>query len=89
MSVKSFLVKPVAWLTTASAVLAAVTTVTVTPPFAGHVPDAVTGVLGAVTVIVTAVLGVLTHNRVTPLAAPRDSLGRPLVPARGASGLPN
>jgi hypothetical protein len=89
VSVKSFLVKPVAWLTTVSAVLAAVTTITATPPLSGHVPAAVTAWLGAATVVVTAVLGVFTHNRVTPVAAPRDNLGRALVPARGASGLPN
>jgi hypothetical protein len=89
MSVKSFLVKPVAWLTTVAAVLTGATTITATPPLSGHVPDAVTAWLGAATVVVTVVLGVLTHNRVTPVAAPRDNLGRALVPARGASGLPN
>lgn len=34
---------------------------------------------GAIAVI-NALLGVATHNRVTPVANPKDSSGRPLVP---------
>lgn len=80
-TMKSFKFQPVLWLTTASAALGAATTVTLTPPFAGHVPGQVTTFLGGATVVVTVVLGVLTHNRVTPLVAPQDNSGRPLVPA--------
>lgn len=86
MSVKSFLTKPVAWLTTVSAALGTATTaeiaLTATPV---HLPAWVAGYTAAATVIVTAVLGVLTYKRVTPVAAPRDNAGRPLVPARTSS----
>jgi hypothetical protein len=78
---KGFKFQPVAWLTTASAILGAATTISVTPPFSEHIPDSVTAWLGGATVVVTTVLGVLAHNRVTPLAAPRDNDGNRLVPA--------
>lgn len=80
-TMKAFRFQPVAWLTTASAILGAAATISATPPFAGHVPDSVSAWLAGATVIVTVVLGVLAHNRVTPLAAPRDNAGNPLVPA--------
>lgn len=72
-----FKFKPVAWMTTILGVLTALVTLEATVHV---VPDAVMPyVLGAITVL-TAILGVVVHGKVTPLAAPKDDGGRPLVP---------
>ena len=81
----SWSTKPVVWLTTVSALLAAVTTIAATPPLAAHVPAGVATWLGTATVAVTAILGALTHGKVTPVAAPRGTDGVELVP-RVAAG---
>lgn len=47
-------------------------------------------VLGAGTVaiaVLTAILGAITRDKVTPLAQPRDAAGVPLVPVRRDSGV--
>jgi len=36
--------------------------------------------LGGAIAVLTAILGVLTHNAVTPVANPHDNSGRPLAP---------
>jgi hypothetical protein len=43
-------------------------------------PSVAAWAAGAIAVL-TAVLGVVTHGKVTPLANPRDNAGRPLTPA--------
>lgn len=85
----SWAARPVVWLTSVSAFLAAVTTIAATPPLAAHVPAGVATWLGVATVAVTAILGALTHGKVTPVADPRGSDGAPLVPkvARPGAGL--
>lgn len=40
--------------------------------------------LGGAIAVLTAVLGVLTHGAVTPVANPHDDSGRPLVPLTSA-----
>jgi hypothetical protein len=37
-------------------------------------------IAGGVIAVSTAILGAITHGKVTPLARPRDNGGRPLVP---------
>ena len=67
---------PVAFLTTLYTVLAAVAGVVTTL----HVlPDKVTGILIGVVAVLAAVLGAITHGKVTPLVDPRDNAGRQLV----------
>jgi hypothetical protein len=74
---KGFKFKPVAWMTTALAVLTALETV----DQAVHVLPATAHpyILGGIAVL-TAILGKLAHDRVTPTAAPKDDAGVPLVP---------
>lgn len=70
---------PVAWLTTLIAVLTAAD-----GALEGlHIlsPTVAATAAGAIAVL-TAILGAITHTRVTPLANPRDDNGRALVPSR-------
>lgn len=84
---RSFRFKPVAWATSLLAVLVAVEAVNE----AAHLLPAAWSpyLLGAIAVL-TAVLGRLAHGAVTPLAAPKDDAGTPLVPkwAAGDSTTP-
>lgn len=74
---KGFKFKPVAWMTTALAVLTALEALNETTHI---VPDKYNAWILAAIGLLTVVLGVLAHNRVTPLAAPQDNAGVPLVP---------
>lgn len=77
MNIKGFKFRPVAWMTTALTVLTGVEAANEGLHFlpAGWSPY----LLGVIAVL-TAVLGKLAHDRVTPLAAPQDDAGVPLVP---------
>jgi hypothetical protein len=86
---KGFRFQPVAWLTTVAAVLVAITAATAAPPLDHVLSHSVTAWLGVATVVVTTVLGVVVHGRVTPTARPRDNDGRPLVPSRRPSAAPS
>lgn len=77
---RSFKFRPVVWLTTIAAILTGLTAASAEPPLDHLLPHAVAGWLGAITVIVTVVVGAVTHNLVTSLARPRDAKRRPLVP---------
>lgn len=68
---------PVAWMSTLLTVLIAVDSA-----LAGNhaYSPTVAAWVGGVIALLTALLGVLTHKIVTPLARPRDSSRRPLVP---------
>jgi hypothetical protein len=74
---KGFKFRPVAWMAGALTALTALEAV----DQAVHIlPAAVHPyVLGGIAVL-TAVLGKLAHDRVTPLAAPKDNGGTPLIP---------
>ena len=69
--------KPVAWLTTIVALLTALdgtlTGLHVLSPAVG-------GWLAGAVAVLTTILGVITHNNVTPVANPKSADGRPLVP---------
>jgi hypothetical protein len=82
---RSLRINPVAWATTLLTVLVAFEAV----DRAAHIlpSGASPYLLGAIAVL-TAVLGKLTHDAVTPLAAPRDDAGTPLVPKWAASDAP-
>jgi hypothetical protein len=68
---------PVAFLTTLVAVLTGLD-----GTLAGlHVLTATQSAWAAgLIAVLTAVLGIVTHGKVTPVANPKDSSGRPLVP---------
>lgn len=70
-------IQPVAWMTTVLAVLVAVDSALAGT---GVYPASVAAWVGAAIAVLTAILGALTHGAVTPLARPRDSSGRALVP---------
>ena len=70
---------PVAVLTTVYVILAAVTGVVVE---FHALPDRITGYLVLIVAILSAVLGAITHQKVTPLVNPRNNDGMPLVPLR-------
>jgi hypothetical protein len=77
MTLKSIKFQPVAWMTGALTVLTALEAVNA----AAHLlPAAWTPYLLGVIAVLTAVLGKLAHGAVTPLAAPKDDGGVPLVP---------
>jgi hypothetical protein len=73
---------PVAWLTTVVAVL---TALDATLGGLGVLPGTAAAWIGGAIAVLTAVLGVLTHGAVTPVASPRDNSGRPLVPVSSAT----
>lgn len=69
--------KPVATLVTVGTVLLALLTALAgTGVLSGKLAAVVAGGIA----ILNAVLGVVAHSKVTPLAKPQDSTGRPLVP---------
>jgi len=69
--------KPVATLVTVGTVLLALLTALAgTGVLSGKVAAIVSGAI----LVINALLGVVAHSKVTPLAAPKDSTGRPLVP---------
>lgn len=73
-----FVLKPVAWLTAIASLAAAL------PPILlnNHlVSEKVAGYITLVGLFATVLVGVVTHGIVTPLAAPKDNSGTPLVPA--------
>jgi len=74
---KGFKFKPVAYMTTVLAVLTALEAFNQSAHLIPEKYDAwIVGAIGLLTVV----LGVLAHNRVTPTAAPKDDAGTPLVP---------
>jgi hypothetical protein len=77
MTLKSIKFKPVAWMTGLLTVLVAAEAV---DRVAHLLPAAWTPYLLGAIAVLTAVLGRLAHGAVTPLAAPRDNAGMPLVP---------
>lgn len=69
--------KPVATLVTVATVaLAILTALAGTGVLSGRAA----AIAAAAIAVINAVLGAITHGKVTPLARPRDSSGRPLVP---------
>lgn len=85
MVIRGFKVQPVAWMSTVLTVMVAVEAVN---EGAHLLPAAWTPYLLGAIAVLTAILGVLTHGAVTPLARPRDDAGVPLVPkpfVRGAA----
>jgi hypothetical protein len=69
---------PVAWLTTVITVLTGfLATLTGVHALSATQAAWAAGVIA----VLTAILGVITHKAVTPLADPKDSAGRELVPA--------
>lgn len=84
MTIKGFKLAPVAWMTTILAVLTSVEAVNAALHF---LPVGWTPYLVGAIAVLAAVLGVLTHARVTPVAAPRDDTGTPLVPKWAAGGV--
>lgn len=78
-----FKFEPVKWMTAILGVLIALSSVQM---FMDVLPDRVqAGILLAITIL-TAVLGKLVRDKVTPVARPRDEAGRPLI--RGTSTRP-
>jgi hypothetical protein len=77
MTLKSIKFQPVAWMAGALTVLTALETVNAA---ARLLPAAWTPYLLGAIAVLTAVLGKLAHGAVTPLAAPKDDAGTPLVP---------
>lgn len=74
---KGFKFKPVAWMTSILAVLTALEALNETTHL---VPEKYNAWILSAIGLLTVVLGVLAHNRVTPVAAPQDNAGVPLVP---------
>ena len=74
---KGFKFQPVAYMTTALAVLTALEAVNESVHV---VPEKYNAWIVSAIGVLTVVLGVLAHNRVTPTAAPKDDAGQPLVP---------
>lgn len=70
---------PVAALTTLYTVLAAVASVVIELHL---LPDHITGYLTGAIAILAAILGALTHTKVTPLVNPKNDEGVRLVPLR-------
>lgn len=69
--------KPVATLVTVITVLLALLTALAgTGVLSGTAAAYVSGAIG----LLTAILGWITHGKVTPVANPKDNGGRPLVP---------
>jgi hypothetical protein len=68
---------PVAALTTVYTVLATVTGVVIELHL---LPDTVTGYAAGAVAVLAAVLGAVTHTKVTPLVNPKNAEGVPLIP---------
>lgn len=77
-TMKGFKFEPVKWMTIILGVLVALSSV---PLFMDWLPDRVQAVILIAIAVLTAILGKTVHDRVTPLAAPKDDAGTPLVPA--------
>jgi hypothetical protein len=73
---------PVRWMSGAMAVLSAVIAYLAAEHLASRT---VLAWLGLISVILSGVLGQVTHSAVTPLADPKNSAGEPLVPADSAA----
>jgi hypothetical protein len=73
-----FAFEPVKWMTWLLTTLTALSSV---PLFMAWLPPKISAGLLVVIAVLTAVLGALVRNKVTPLARPRDEDGRILVPA--------
>lgn len=69
--------EPVAWLTGIATVLVGLAGTTA---ITNALPARMAGALTMAAAGATLILGVLTRDKVTSLARPRDALGRPLVP---------
>jgi hypothetical protein len=73
----SFKTSPVTTLVTIGTVLLAVLTALAgTGVLSGKAAAIVSGAI----LVINALLGIVAHNNATPVAAPKDSSGRPLVP---------
>jgi len=71
--------KPVATLVTIGTVLLALLTALAgTGVLSGQAAAVAAGAIA----VINALLGVVAHSKVTPVAAPKDSSGRPLVPLK-------
>lgn len=77
-----FTFKPVAWMTT---IVAALTALMALDATVDVVPDKATPYLLGAIAVLTAVLGKLTHDKVTPVAAPKSSTGIALTPVDGTA----
>lgn len=73
-----FKFEPVKWMTVTVGVLVGLEGV---QEFVDLLPETVNGYIMIAIAIGTAVLGKLAHDKVTPLARPRDEAGRPLIRA--------
>lgn len=74
---KGFKFEPVKWMTV---ILAVLTAAEGAQQFVDLLPEKVNGYILIAIAILTAVLGVSVHNRVTSLADPKDNDGNQLVP---------
>lgn len=80
----SFKFKPVAWMTGILSALGALMALDDTLERTGAanlIPEAWEPYCQGAIVVLTVILGKAAYDRVTPLAAPRDSAGARLVPA--------
>lgn len=80
---RGFRFQPVKWMTAIVGILTALVGADDASAAAGgpHIlPAAAHGWAVLAITVLTVVLGVIVHGVVTPLAAPRDNGGRPLVP---------
>jgi hypothetical protein len=75
---KGFKFEPVKWMTVILTLLVAAESV---QQFVDLIPEKVNGYVLIAIAILTAILGKQAHDKVTPLAAPKDNDGRALVPA--------
>lgn len=73
---------PVAWLSVA---VAALTAGDAAAEQASLLTPLESSIVGLVIAVLTLAAGRVAHNAVTPLARPRDSSGRPLVPLSSAA----
>ena len=78
----SFRFKPVAWMTTILAALSGAVALDETLEATGTadlIPAAAEPYVQGAIVLLTVILGKLTYNRVTPVAAPKTEDGRPAI----------
>lgn len=77
-----FTFKPVAWMTT---ILTALTALMALDETIDVIPERVSPFILAAIAVLTAVLGKLVHDKVTPVAAPVATTGVPLTPVDGST----
>jgi hypothetical protein len=77
-----FTFKPVAWMTTILGILTGLMTLDETVDV---LPENVSPWVLAAIGVLTVVLGVIVHGKVTPVAAPKASTGVPLTPVDGST----